>query len=73
MKISLVHIWLIKMFLLTTMLVKNKEYSFFQMIIIVELSFMKTKITLGHNSTWINLSTLSWKHDTHETNNALQL
>lgn len=44
------------------------------MVIIVELGFMKTKITLGHSSTWINLSTPSiWKHDTHETNTALQL
>ena len=44
------------------------------MVIIVELDFMKTKITLGHSSTWINLSTPSiWKYDTHETNNALQL
>lgn len=44
------------------------------MVIIVELGFMKTKITLGHSSTWINLSTPSiWKHDTHETNNAPQL
>lgn len=44
------------------------------MVIIVELGFMKTKITFGHSSRWINLSTPSiWKHDTHETNNALQL
>ena len=44
------------------------------MVIIVKSGFMKTKITSGHSSTWINLSTPSiWKHDTHETNNALQL
>ena len=44
------------------------------MVIIVELGFMKTKITFRHSSMWINLSTPSiQKHDTHETNNALQL
>lgn len=44
------------------------------MVIIVELGFMKTKITLGHSSMWINLSTPSiWKHDPHATHNALQL
>lgn len=61
------------MFLLSTVL-DMKNNHFFQLVIIVELGFMKTEITPGHGSTWINLSTLhSWKHDTHETNNALQL
>lgn len=31
--------------------VRQEEYSFSQMVIIVELGFMKTKITLGHSST----------------------
>lgn len=54
--------------------IRQEEYPFFQVVIIVKLDFMKTKITLRHSSMQINLSTLSiWKHDTHEGNSELQL
>lgn len=70
----LVKIGLVIKMLFHSTKLDRKSTLFFQVVIIVKLDFMKTKITLGHSSMQINLSTLGiWKCDTHETNSRLQL